>query len=158
MNRRTVIRALALAAMMVPAANVTRAEDVLLTISHPNGVTTLTDADLSALPQVVFRSKTQWTDGIITFEGPSLQTVLSSTGITGGEIKLTAVNDYSVSIPWSAIEENFPVVANRMNGEPFSVREKGPLWLVFPYDADEEYRTEQIFSYSVWQLDRISMD
>lgn len=158
MNRRMALWIVALAAMVLPFADPARAEPVVLSVSHQGGNIQMTDADLLALPQVVFRTKTQWTDGIITFEGPSLKTVLSNAGITDGVVKLTAVNDYSVTIPWDVIEDDVPVIANRLNGEPFSVREKGPLWLVFPYDADEAYRTEQIFSYSVWQLDRISTE
>jgi hypothetical protein len=50
-----------------------------------------------------------------------------------------------------------PLLAFLMNGEPMSVRDKGPVWLVYPYDADAAFRTEQIYAWSIWQLDRIEV-
>ncbi len=44
-----------------------------------------------------------------------------------------------------------------MNGETMPVRRKGPLWIVYPYDSDEAYRSEAIYSRSIWQLDRIEV-
>ncbi|RYH00603.1 oxidoreductase, partial [Salipiger sp. IMCC34102] len=37
------------------------------------------------------------------------------------------------------------------------VRDKGPLWIVYPYDDTPEYRSEVIYSRSIWQLDRIEV-
>ena len=36
--------------------------------------------------------------------------------------------------------------------EEFSRRDKGPLWIVFPYDSGAEYQTELVFGWSIWQL------
>ena len=38
-----------------------------------------------------------------------------------------------------------------------TLRDKGPLWLVYPYDADTAYQSEVIYARSVWQLDRIEV-
>jgi len=38
-----------------------------------------------------------------------------------------------------------------------SAREKGPVWLVYNYDSDPAFRTETVYSRSVWQLDRITI-
>jgi len=38
-----------------------------------------------------------------------------------------------------------------------SVREKGPLWVIYPYDSDAKFRTEVIYSRSIWQLDRLAI-
>ena len=34
-----------------------------------------------------------------------------------------------------------------------SLRDKGPLWVVFPYDASEEFRRDEIYAQSIWQVD-----
>ena len=39
-----------------------------------------------------------------------------------------------------------------------SVREKGPLWIVYPYDSNIAFQTETIYARSIWQLDRISIE
>ena len=91
------------------------------------------------------------------FSGPSLKSVLASSGAGQGNIVMTAVNDYSVEMPQDIVSDELPIIANRMNGEPFSVRDKGPLWVVFPYDSDTELQQELIYSYSIWQLNRIEV-
>ncbi|WP_252928140.1 hypothetical protein [Paracoccus sp. 08] len=43
-------------------------------------------------------------------------------------------------------------MAYLMDDREISVRDKGPLWIVYPYDADRQYQTEVIYSRSIWQL------
>ena len=38
-----------------------------------------------------------------------------------------------------------------------SVRDKGPVWVLYPFDAGAEYRTDLIYERSIWQLDRIDV-
>ena len=66
-------------------------------------------------------------------------------------------HDYAVEIPVSDSVEDGPILAYELNGAPMSVRDKGPLWLVYPYDQNPEYRSEVIYSRSIWQLDRIEV-
>lgn len=135
------------------------ASEPLLTVDGniENGPQYFPDERLSRLPQISFDTSTLWSEGVRGFSGPALETVLSSVGAKDGEVFLTAVNDYSISIPRSVIEETVPIVANRLDGNPFGVRQKGPLWIIFPYDHDAKYRTESIYSYSIWQLTQISI-
>lgn len=115
----------------------------------------LSDADLVALPQVEFTTTTIWTEGELTFSGPSLSGLLATLGVENTDLEMTAINNYKVRIPREAIETDAPIIANRIDGEQFGVRQKGPLWLVYPYDAEERYRSETVFSYSIWQLTSI---
>ena len=71
------------------------------------------------------------------------------------EADLVALNDYVVTVPVAELEEDYPIVATRMDGKTMSVRDKGPYWVVFPYDLDSKYRTETVFSRSIWQLNRL---
>jgi hypothetical protein len=43
------------------------------------------------------------------------------------------------------------------NGASMTVRDKGPLWIIYPYDARRDYRTEIHYSRSVWQLEQIDV-
>ena len=54
--------------------------------------------------------------------------------------------------------EGGPIIAYYTNGEEMSRRDKGPLWVVYPYDSDIAYQTELVYSRSIWQLDRISVE
>ena len=130
------------------------AEVILLSVTGdvPGGVRAFTDEDLMALPQVSFDTGTIWTESTDSYSGPTLASVLEAAGAGDGALTLSAVNDYKVEVQRDLIGDEAPIIATRINGEPFSVREKGPLWVVFPYDAGPEYQSEVVYAVSVWQL------
>lgn len=109
-------------------------------------------AALEALPQVSFDTTTIWTEGRIAFRGPRLHDVLAAAGITKGRILLKALNDYEVEMGLEELGEDWPIIATRQNGQPFDVRDQGPLWLVFPYDEKIAISPERMHTLSVWQL------
>lgn len=110
---------------------------------------------LDALPQHEFKTSTIWTVGQREYSGPSLHDILTTAGVSGGTIHLVAANGYEVNMAWEEIEKTVPIVASKIDGAPFSLREKGPLWVVFPYDQDPRYRTEAIYALSIWQLTEV---
>ncbi len=112
---------------------------------------------LEAMPARTIKTSTIWTKGVNEFTGVPLDVLLDRLGVDGGELQARAINDYAVSIPVADAVENGPILAYAMDGEPMSVREKGPLWVVYPYDDVPEYQTEVIYSRSIWQLDRIEV-
>lgn len=123
-------------------------------------VASLTLEDLDRLPQQSFQTTTQWTEGTVEFSGPALADVLAHLEVSAAEtpVRLVAANRYSVEMPAEIVTESTPIVATRRNGCPFGVRDLGPLWVVFPYDSDKKYRTEQIYSLSIWQLMAIEVE
>lgn len=110
---------------------------------------------LKSLGLVSFQTTTIWTQGIQSFEGVPLKSLIDALDITTGTLLATAINDYTVEIPVTDAVEGGPILAFSLNGEDMSIRDKGPLWIVYPYDDDPDYRTEVIYSRSIWQLDRI---
>lgn len=109
-------------------------------------------AQLAALPQTSFTTSTTWTSGTPTFTGVLLKDLISAIGATGRTITLTAKNDYTVTLPMTDVGEDAPLIAYLMDGQPMSLRDKGPVWMVYPYDLNDKYRTEQTYSRSIWQL------
>jgi hypothetical protein len=135
--------------------------DVILTVT---GMISTTNVDesaqfdlemLEALDKTEIETSTIWTEGTHSFEGVSLAVFAERLGIEGTTLRATAINDYAVDIPLSDAVENGPIVAYRMDGNTMSVRDKGPLWIIYPYDGNADYRSEVIYSRSIWQLDRI---
>lgn len=132
--------------------------DIVLTVTGNISVTNLASSAvydlemLQALGEVTFATSTPWTQGVQTFTGVPLKAVMAHLGVQGGMLKATAVNDYAVEIPVADAVENGPILAYFLNGAPMSVRENGPLWIIYPYDQHEEYQAEVIFSRSIWQL------
>lgn len=135
--------------------------DVILTVSGNVENTNVDDTAhfdlemLEALEKTTIETSTIWTEGVQVFEGVSLATLAAELGITGETLLASAINDYTVEVPLSDAVEDGPILAYRLNGKEMSVREKGPLWIVYPYDAKADFRTEVIYSRSIWQLDRI---
>ncbi len=111
--------------------------------------------ELRRIGEITFSTTTPWTEGEQTFTGVPLATFVSSLDLKAGVLKATAVNDYAVEIPVSEALFDGPIIAYLKNDKRMSVREKGPLWLVYPFDSDAKFRTEIVYSRSIWQLDRI---
>jgi hypothetical protein len=126
-----------------------------IAVTNGDGVARLDLGMLKAMGETSFKTTTLWTEGEHTFTGVSLAALMKRLGVSGGTIKATAINDYAVDIPVSDAVDNGPIVAYSMDGADMSIRDKGPLWIVYPYDSREEYQTEVIYSRSIWQLDRI---
>lgn len=135
--------------------------EVILTVSgnlaEPNveGGVQLDLEMLEAIGTATIETSTIWTEGLQVFEGVSLAALVNELGITGTTLRATAINDYVIEVPLSDAVEGGPIIAYRINGKTLSVRDKGPLWIVYPYDSDADYRSEVIYARSIWQLDRI---
>ncbi len=114
-------------------------------------------AMLQAMPKAEFHTKTIWTDGDTTFTGVRLKDLLAAVGASGKTLHAIALNDYAVEIPVSDATADGPIVAYAVDGHALPVRNRGPLWIVYPYDAKVEYRSEVVYSRSIWQLNRIEV-
>jgi hypothetical protein len=136
---------------------------VILTIhgkhlGHPNvGETAQFDLEmLEALPGREASVDTPWIKDRTTFSGPFLRSVLQAAGATGESMTLSAINDYSAEVPFEDAEMD-TILATRLNGKPMSVRDKGPLFLIYPFDRNRDLYNEKYFNRSVWQIDEIEI-
>lgn len=150
------LRSFALALTIGLAGLPALAGDVLLTVTGPAGTHEYDLTSLEALPGATISTKTIWTEGQQEFTGVPLAALLKDAGIGEGSVTATAINDYAVEIPLAEITEEYPIVAYKQNGAAMSVRDKGPLWIIYPYDSSDDYQSEVVYSRSIWQLDRLS--
>ena len=114
-------------------------------------------AAMEAMPVAVVETKTPWTEGVTRFEGVRLTDILARVGASGKEVVATAVNDYAVTLPVEDENGAEPVIAYKMNGKPMSLRDKGPLWIVYPFDSDRNLEAEKYYSRSIWQLKSLTV-
>jgi hypothetical protein len=70
-------------------------------------------------------------------------------------LKIIALNDYSASIPAQDLRDYDVVFATAIDGNVLSVRDKGPLFMVYPFDDHPELFNEVYFGRSVWQIAQI---
>lgn len=90
------------------------------------------------MPVHAIRSSTNWT-GSELWEGPLLTDVLKKAGIRGSTIRVFAYDDYSQEIPLAFIKKYEPILAYRENGRELTLKDFGPLFIIFPRD---EYHRE----------------
>lgn len=112
---------------------------------------------LRLLPATTFETSTIWTDGVHSFTGVALVDLVAELGVKDGMLVAKAINDYAVEIPVSDAVKGGPIVAYLMDGKEMTVRDKGPLWVIYPYDSNPDYRSEVVYSRSIWQLDRLDI-
>jgi hypothetical protein len=112
---------------------------------------------LKAIDATSFATSTIWTTGKPKFTGVSLKRLLDVVGTSGKNLHSVALNDYAVDVPASDATVDGPILAYAMDDQPLSVRDKGPLWIVYSYDSKLNYRTDEIYSRSIWQLSQIEI-
>lgn len=115
-------------------------------------------AMLAALPQVSFSAHTPWYAGARRFSGPLLRDVLAAAGARGSRLRLRALNDYRVEMPWEDAQRHDPIVAHRLDGQPMAVRDKGPLFVIYPFDDRPDLRSAVYYNRSAWQLRTIEVE
>jgi len=166
-NIRTLTAGVALVAVLLPF----RAEaldapkgDVVLTVTaatldHPNmdGTAQFDIAMLEGLAGRTGEMETPWTEGKVKFSGPFLRAILEAAGAHGTKLKVVALNDYAAELPIEDVTTIDTILATRMDGELMSVRDKGPLFLIYPFDKDSGLFNEKYFSRSVWQIKSIEV-
>jgi hypothetical protein len=112
---------------------------------------------LAALPQHSFSTRTPWYPQARRFTGPLLRDVLSAAGAQGSTLRLLALNDYRVDMPFEDAQRHDVLLARLLDDQPMPVRDKGPLFVIYPFDAQPELRSAVYYSRSAWQLRTIDV-
>lgn len=115
-------------------------------------------AMLAALPQRSFTTATPWYPQPVKFTGPLLRDVLAAAGASGQKLKAVALNDYKVEIEAGDARSFDVIVARLLDDKPMPVRDKGPLFIVYPYDSRPELKSERYYSRSAWQLRKLIVE
>ncbi len=123
----------------------------------PHGRVDFDMPTLAALPQHSFRTRTPWFAQPRTFSGPLLRDVLATAGAQGSGLRLTALNDYSVDMPFDDPQRYDVVLARLLDGQPMGVRDKGPLFVIYPFDHADGLHNVIFYSRSAWQLRTIDV-
>lgn len=113
---------------------------------------------LDALPQGKIVTHSPWYDGVNEFEGPLASAILEAVGADFSEqLRVTALNDYSAVVPASDMVKHDVILATKINGEILRVRDKGPLFLIYPFDLNPDLNSEVYYNRSVWQIKSIEL-
>ena len=144
----------------VLASSVLADDAVVLTIDGRIAGDTAVDftlADLQALGVERIETTTPWHDGAMVFEGVSLSRLMEHVGAQGDKLTAITLNDFYTEIPLSDAEAYGVLLAYRANGSILTVRDKGPLFVIYPFDRYPDLRNELYYSRSIWQLRRLTV-
>lgn len=164
--RRSITLILTLALLLIggigaPGDARAQAETPILTVSGRLGgvvdgdSVTFSFEDLKALPQVEIAGENPWEAGSPSFSGPLLADVLALVGADGPVLEMVALNDYRIEIPAADAIDHGPILALERNGMAMRVRDKGPVWLIYPATAADTLGQETMEARMIWQLEEI---
>jgi len=109
-------------------------------------------AMLEALGMTTIETATPWYDKVVKFEGPLMTSLFDTVDAFGDSVVATALNDYSTTIPRSDFAQFKPILALKRDGVYLPVRDKGPLFVVYPYDSNPELKQQKYYGRSAWQV------
>ena len=139
------------------------AEKAILTMSgqiavtNQPGTAVFDRAMLEALGTVAFETSTPWYSTKVKFEGVPMRKLLEAVGAKGEKISVTALTDYKTEIPMEDFDKYNAILAIKRDGQYMPVSDKGPLFIVYPFDAHAELKNQKFYSRSAWQVAKIEV-
>lgn len=109
-------------------------------------------AALDRLAQREATTTTPWTDGPQRFAGVAGEAIAAFAPSGAVEAVVTALNDYVAVVPLAHFIEGLAFIATRRNGEPMRIREKGPFWVMYDFDAMSDEERLVCEPLAVWQV------
>lgn len=114
-------------------------------------------AELEALGTQTITTSTPWHDGKVTFEGVAFARLMEVLKAQGDTAEVIALNAYSIDVPVDDLVANKAILALKRDGQYMPVSDKGPVFIVYPFDANPALNTEIHYSRSVWQVRSIAL-
>jgi len=112
---------------------------------------------LEALGMSGFETTTPWYPGPVRFDGVRMDRLLEAIGASGDRVLAYALNDYTTELPVSDFAAYGVLLALKRDGAYMPVRDKGPLFIVYPFDSKPELRHQRFYSRSAWQVARLDV-
>lgn len=132
---------------------------VILTVDGAvKAKTNFTLAQLEALGMATIKTSSPWYDGVQTFEGVPMTAIMKAVGATGTTANVIALNRYQMAVPISDFATYGVILATRHNGQPMAVREKGPLFVMYPFDDKPDLKNDTYYGRAVWQVRTITVE
>ncbi|GLR63335.1 hypothetical protein [Marinospirillum insulare] len=161
---RSVFLPLITCLLISPAfADLPKAEgEVLLTvtgkITHTNQQDTAV-FDLSlleSLEQQEIITHNPWFSGSNRYYGPLGRSLVKAVGADfNSNMRVTSLNGFITEIPVSDFVKYDVILALKKNGKYQRIRDRGPIFTIYPFDQHPKLNTEKHYNRSVWQVEKI---
>ncbi|HET6621841.1 MAG TPA: hypothetical protein VFG64_18025 [Dongiaceae bacterium] len=136
-----------------------RADDAVLTLTGkvPGGQVTLSRDEIAKLPQRELTEQPTSFPAAIDFKGPLLSDVLKLAGATGGDLSLTAADDYKVDITAGEMKSYNPILAIEKDGVQMAPDDFGPFFVMWPFKETPEIDNELFQGKAIWTVVKIEV-
>ena len=128
-----------------------------ISVTNDNGAARFDRDALEALGLTEITTTTPWYDAPMKFEGIRLDRLMKVVGATGEKLQAKALDDYATEIPIADFESYKTLLALKRNGEFLSVKDKGPLFIVYPFDDNPVLKHQRFFSRCAWSVRRMTV-
>jgi hypothetical protein len=124
-------------------------------VTNADGVAQFDRGMLEKLGMTTLTTTTPWFSGPVEFEGVLLKQIMALVGAQGTEVVAIALNDYRTTIPLKDFDDFDVILALKRDKQYMPVSDKGPLFVVYPYDSVPELHAQKYYARSIWQLTRL---
>jgi hypothetical protein len=128
-----------------------------ISVTNKGNVAQFDRAMLESLGMVTIETTTPWYKGRVKFEGVPLAKLMKTVGASGDRIVAVALNDYAAEVPMEDIKKYKVILALKRDGKYMKVRDKGPLFIIYPYDSDPDLKSQKYYARSTWQVAKLEV-
>ena len=134
----------------------TRGQKPVLEVIADNQKRTLTMAQLESMRAVEYRVAHPHIKRTATFQGVLVEDLAVALGIEGRDLRFEALDDYGAVIKAEDYEDYPILLAYRGDGKPLTIKDKGPLTIIFPIHAHaDRFPGVKYGSQWVWYVSRV---
>jgi hypothetical protein len=128
-----------------------------IAVTNDSGKAVFDREMIEALGETSFSTSTPWYDRSHKFEGAPLARLLDTVGSAGNLLVVTALNDYVTEIPVADARKFGVILALKRDGQYMPVSDKGPIFIIYPFDSHSELKAQVYYKRSAWQVSRIEV-
>ena len=132
----------------------------ILSVSDADGRTMeFSRLELSQIPQTRFVTAAPFLKTPTAVEGPSVSQLLRAFGAgrTFHRIEIVALNSYLVTADIQQLEADGAILVIRQDGAFLPLSEKGPAYLLFPFDDRPALKDKSHYGLCIWQISQIRL-
>lgn len=141
-----------------PSSEVLLTVDGKINVMNGNGFAAFDRNMLNSLGVQSITTENPFEKGMHSFEGVLIRDILSATKAEGTVLRATGLDGYTVQIPIEDVQKYPVMLAMVWNGEVMRVRNRGPLWVIYPLSDYPELIEQKYSARSVWQLKKLTVE
>lgn len=148
------LKSIAVSVVITAISSMCHAQDALFWVRGGDVSYAVTEAVVEKVGTLTYQAMVPGLDDQLhEVRGPLIRDLLREAGISGETATGIALDKYEVEIPASDFDKFDVIAAIELDGKRLTVRNKGPVWIVYPSGKHENMRKDPVYeARSIWQL------